>query len=214
MIISRMNSLTFKHLHQYMDKFTSLNCEFVDCGGAANDQIVHSMFLRNIPDSEFLTEKASYSGNSLQDALSYFKTLNDRKIAYRQTKPRTHRTNQVRKQKQGRTITNNNTKSKSPTAHAHLKYIKPSKVTFNKRCLRCGGFGHTADVCPSTSNSCYICGSPDHFKTECPLKKHHVKHLQIPLSFHDNNNSNTNDTDSSTESDTSGSNSDSFDELL
>ena len=50
-----------------------------------------------------------------------------------------------------------------------LKFIN-DKRTYDF-CKKCGGKGHTADICANKVNVCHWCGSPDHFKKDCKRLK-------------------------------------------
>ena len=136
--------------------------------------MLHTFFLAQIPDTDYLEDKKNYPGITLDDALLYFKTRNDRQLAYRNHSTRSNMVSKKIKQ-----VRKSKTTVKPKTVP--YEFIKPATITAHKRCMRCGGFGHSSSNCNTEQPVCFLCGDPEHTKADCPLRKRSIKQLRLQL---------------------------------
>ena len=174
MLLNKMSRIKYKNLQTYIDQFYSLICEYEAVQGNRNDQVIQTLFLSKLPE-KYSSEKNTYCGQNIDQALEYFKNVSDREAAY-STKP----TNEIA-QSQKINQVNQRPKQRSFTRTFH----KPSNITFNKRCSTCGGFGHDNTKCVTKNPVCHICGSQEHYKINCPLRRKFIRSIKINLPTED-----------------------------
>ena len=156
----RLGKLKCKNLKHYVNDFRKLLVELDHAGGDRNAEEVVSIFLNNIPNSKFLTYKTLFKGTTIEEAFEWFKDIGDKQENLREAEANNAYRDPARVRKVMTTVTS------QPTQVVQVK-----KVTIAKRCLKCGGFGHLVKDCPNAVAVCHRCGSPDHFKRDCKVRK-------------------------------------------
>ena len=94
-----------------------------------------------------------FNPKNVDDLLEYYRQVADRELTY---------------DKQPQLAQNEPFKRSSTFPITRVHAVTTS--TGNKRCFKCGGFGHTQNVCPTVNNLCYNCGNAGHRRAECTVK--------------------------------------------
>ena len=160
----RLSKLKCYDLKTYVNDFKRLLVELDHAGGDRNSEEILTMFVDNIPNSKYLTYKTMFPGTTIMDAFNYFKQIGERQANFKKSEQQSDRTyTKVRKVKQtSREVKLN-------------QVISIKKVTVPRRCTKCGGFGHLVQECPTRVPVCHRCGSENHFKKDCKVKKIYVE---------------------------------------
>ena len=152
-IKQRLSRLKVKNLQTYMIDFKRLLSEYESAGGNRDSEDIVNVFLTNLPNEKYLFYKTTFQGDSIDAAFLYFHTIAEKELnfeVYSKPLPKTKVTAPITRIQQVMT---------------HSQQPK------NTRCVKCGGFGHKAHVCPNTQPVCHLCGSADHYKKNCTVVK-------------------------------------------
>ena len=176
-LLTKLGSIRFSNLRQYTDLFDNLVSEYSAVGGDGTERVLQSLYPNQIPE-QYTTEKNLYLGKTVDEAFEYFRTISDKEATYSKRIPVKHNTRKLKQTKRPKKKTSSD---KSSHQVKKVNIIRASSVTVQKRCTKCGGFGHTPDVCKTSNNVCHICGAEDHYKKECPLRRNFVKTVKIQI---------------------------------
>ena len=188
----RLGKLKCRVLKDYINEFRRLLVELDHAGGKRESEEVLTVFLKNIPNSKYLTYKTLFTGTTVDEAFSHFKTIADKEENFRKSEEAPSReTTRVRRVRKVKTS-------------SQKDKVVARKVTIAKRCTMCGGFGHKAQDCVNTLAVCHRCGSDTHFKKNCTLKKVFIEVVDSERDNHESSAESTAesvhfDTDSCTE---------------
>eukprot|EP00924_Labyrinthula_sp_SR-Ha-C_P006729 snap_masked-scaffold_29-processed-gene-2.52-mRNA-1 protein AED:1.00 eAED:1.00 QI:0/0/0/0/1/1/2/0/852 len=187
----RLTTINFRDLGSYINIFKKRLAEYHLYGGR-NDKSVIEDFIKNIPDDKFFNQKSMCIVENLEDAINYFKKINNN-IQLRCNQDKQRRYHKFVKVKQ------------TQIKHHSQKPKHDSKI--KEVCKKCGGFGHNARRCANRREVCITCGSSSHKTHNCNLKIIRVNKIQIPDNKSESSNpedtkSNTSDNNSSEENST------------
>eukprot|EP00924_Labyrinthula_sp_SR-Ha-C_P006637 snap_masked-scaffold_29-processed-gene-0.1-mRNA-1 protein AED:1.00 eAED:1.00 QI:0/0/0/0/1/1/2/0/998 len=148
----RLNTIQFRELNNYINVFRKRYAEFVFHGGSETREI-REIFLMGLPDSQFQIHKSICNAETLDETIKYFLTIASN-LSLRCSQNTT----------------------RNPMSRMNIKVAEVSntnnKTIFrpNRRCLKCGGFGHNIKQCPNTDFTCWKCGDPSHKSRSCKIQ--------------------------------------------
>eukprot|EP00924_Labyrinthula_sp_SR-Ha-C_P016560 maker-scaffold_6-snap-gene-7.13-mRNA-1 protein AED:0.92 eAED:0.92 QI:0/0/0/0.5/1/1/2/0/1019 len=148
----RLNTIQFRELNNYINVFRKRYAEFVFHGGSETREI-REIFLMGLPDTQFQVHKSICNAETLDETIKYFLRIASN-LSLRCSQNTT----------------------RSPMSRMNIKVTEVSnsnnKTIFrpNRRCLKCGGFGHNIKQCPNAEFVCWKCGDPSHKSRSCKIQ--------------------------------------------
>jgi len=143
----RFKTIRCPNLRDYVHNFEVQLADYLAAGGDEFEVSLFDSFLDQIPDDKYKTLKMMFTGNTLREAIDYFRRLAEREATSKYS----------------------NTNSTSEVKGYRVSQVNRTPVDAIK-CRNCGGIGHSSDVCPSPKNLCHHCGGTDHHRRKCSLK--------------------------------------------
>ena len=166
----KFSSLRCPTLTKYLADFITILAEYESLGGNRYDTGIADFLVDNIPNDRYEFYKHLYRGKTVDEGLEYFKQIAQRESLDRyRAAPVTKRVhlNQLK----------HSTDSDSETLQCNT--VVQCNTVKVKKCIKCGGWGHTSGSCPTPHNVCHECGDSNHFKNKCDKFLRRVKAQQI-----------------------------------